>query len=100
MPSPQGEILGYATFPESAGLWNDGVVLGRRYVGKTGASAPFNLGRTATHEIGHYLNLRHIWGTVPDVLLTIVMILRYNQVQALEIRYIQNTELVAAYNVH
>ncbi|HAY3564169.1 TPA: zinc metalloprotease [Elizabethkingia meningoseptica] len=62
MPSPQGEILGYATFPESAGLWNDGVVLGRRYVGKTGASAPFNLGRTATHEIGHYLNLRHIWG--------------------------------------
>ncbi|MCL1673645.1 zinc metalloprotease [Elizabethkingia ursingii] len=62
MPSPDGEILGYATFPESAGLWNDGVVLGRRYVGKTGASAPFNLGRTATHEIGHYLNLRHIWG--------------------------------------
>ena len=31
--------------------------------GTTGtATAPFNLGRTATHEIGHWLNLRHIWG--------------------------------------
>lgn len=57
-----GGILGYATFPESAGLWNDGIVLAAPYVGKTGASAPFNLGRTATHEVGHYLNLRHIWG--------------------------------------
>src|SRR5262249_21192912 len=26
------------------------------------AAAPFNLGRTTTHEIGHWLNLRHIWG--------------------------------------
>lgn len=57
-----GQILGYATFPESAGLWNDGVVIAAPYFGKTGASSPFNLGRTATHEVGHYLNLRHIWG--------------------------------------
>lgn len=55
-------ILGYATFPESAGLWNDGVVIPAPYFGKTGAAAKFNLGRTATHEVGHYLNLRHIWG--------------------------------------
>ena len=55
-------ILGYATFPESSGLWNDGVVLAGAFVGITGASAPYNLGRTATHEVGHYLNLRHIWG--------------------------------------
>jgi len=55
-------ILGYATFPESAGLWNDGVVIPAPYFGKTGAAANFNLGRTATHEVGHYLNLRHIWG--------------------------------------
>jgi hypothetical protein len=26
------------------------------------AAPPFNLGRTATHEIGHWLNLLHIWG--------------------------------------
>ena len=55
-------ILGYATFPESAGQWNDGVVLASKYTGVTGATAPYNLGRTATHEVGHYLNLRHIWG--------------------------------------
>ena len=31
--------------------------------GNTGTAAPpFDLGRTTTHEIGHYLNLRHIWG--------------------------------------
>lgn len=57
-----GGVLGYATFPESSGLWNDGVVIAAPYFGKSGASAPFNLGRTATHEVGHYLNLRHIWG--------------------------------------
>ncbi len=57
-----GSILGYATFPESAGQWNDGVVLASKYTGVTGATAPYNLGRTATHEVGHYLNLRHIWG--------------------------------------
>lgn len=62
MPSANGDTLGYATFPESAGLWNDGVVIAAPYFGKTGASSPFNLGRTATHEVGHYLNLRHIWG--------------------------------------
>jgi hypothetical protein len=31
--------------------------------GKNGtAQPPFDLGRTATHEIGHWLDLRHIWG--------------------------------------
>ena len=29
------------------------------------ASAPFDLGRTGTHEVGHWLNLRHIWGDGP-----------------------------------
>ena len=62
MPDTQGSILGYATFPEDAGTWKDGVVIAAPYFGKTGASAPFNLGRTATHEVGHYLGLRHIWG--------------------------------------
>ena len=62
MTSQGKTILGYATFPESAGLWNDGVVIAAPFFGKTGASSPFNLGRTATHEVGHYLNLRHIWG--------------------------------------
>ncbi|WP_080777871.1 zinc metalloprotease [Chryseobacterium phocaeense] len=59
----QPGVLGYAYYPEHAGQWYDGLVLGYQYVGKTGSSAPFNLGRTATHEVGHYLNLPHLWGS-------------------------------------
>jgi hypothetical protein len=43
------------------------VVILNTAFGTTGsAAAPFNLGRSATHEIGHFLNLRHIWGDTPD----------------------------------
>lgn len=57
-----GGILGYAQFPGGTAA-TDGVVLDYRYTGTIGtATAPFNKGRTATHEVGHWLNLRHIWG--------------------------------------
>ncbi|MEM7572891.1 MAG: T9SS type A sorting domain-containing protein [Bacteroidota bacterium] len=57
-----GGILGYAQFPGGPAN-TDGVVNDYRYTGRFGsAQAPFNLGRTATHEVGHWLNLRHIWG--------------------------------------
>ena len=54
-------LLGYAQFPGQAAA-TDGVVLHYRYTGKTGAIAPYNKGRTAVHEIGHWLALYHIWG--------------------------------------
>jgi hypothetical protein len=55
-------ILGYAQFPGGPEE-TDGVVIDYRAFGTEGtATAPFNLGRTATHEIGHYLNLSHIFG--------------------------------------
>lgn len=54
--------LGYAQFPGGSAA-TDGVVITTSAFGTIGtASAPFNLGRTATHEVGHWLNLRHIWG--------------------------------------
>ena len=57
-----GGILGYAQFPGGPAA-TDGVVVSPQYFGTTGfVSAPFDEGRTATHEVGHYLNLRHIWG--------------------------------------
>lgn len=57
-----GGILGYAQFP-GGNSSTDGVVIDSRYFGTTGtATYPFNKGRTATHEVGHWLNLRHIWG--------------------------------------
>ncbi len=57
-----GGLLGYATFPGgNASL--DGVVIGYNYFGSIGVvSPPFNKGRTATHEVGHWLWLYHIWG--------------------------------------
>ena len=57
-----GDLLGYAQFPGGPAA-TDGVVVAVTAFGSTGlARAPFNKGRTATHEVGHWLNLLHIWG--------------------------------------
>ena len=72
-----GGILGYAQFPQSPlgggpstncvpqAPATDGVVFLYNSIGKsavTGFGGVYNEGRTATHEIGHWLGLRHIWG--------------------------------------
>ena len=57
-----GFILGYAQFPGGPAA-TDGVVIATNAFGTMGtAKSPFNLGRTASHEFGHYFDLRHIWG--------------------------------------
>ncbi len=76
---PQG-FIGYAQFPESTlpGLENsssdrltDGVVINYRDFGSID-DGPFDLetqynkGRTTTHEVGHFLGLRHLWGDVSN----------------------------------
>jgi|GEM_PF-1400386 len=56
-----GQVLGYATFP-GASIFNpqlDGVVLSQQYTGVGSSGAPFNRGRTGTHEVGHWLGLFH-----------------------------------------
>ncbi|MCR9173677.1 MAG: M43 family zinc metalloprotease, partial [bacterium] len=70
----QGGLLGYAQFPTTVlggmgcnaqNVTTDGVVMDYQTIGKsavTGFPGPFNEGRTATHEVGHWLGLRHIWG--------------------------------------
>jgi hypothetical protein len=56
------ELLGYAQFPGGPAE-TDGIVINHGGFGTTGtATVPFNLGRTTTHEVGHWLNLLHIWG--------------------------------------
>ncbi len=59
-------VLGYAPL---GGLGNgDGVVIDAaafgsgQGCGSIAPEAPYNLGRTLTHEMGHYLLLDHIWG--------------------------------------
>jgi hypothetical protein len=57
-----GGILGYAQFPGGS-LATDGVVIDSKYFGLSASNSyPYNLGRTATHEVGHWMTLRHIWG--------------------------------------
>jgi hypothetical protein len=60
-----GSLLGYASTPGTANDTLDGVVVSYATIG--GPDAPgihptYNLGRTLTHEVGHWLNLIHVWG--------------------------------------
>jgi len=69
-----GGLLGYAQFPDNtAGLGGlnglggsaatDGVVILYTAFGRVGTlAAPYNKGRTLTHELGHWFGLRHVWG--------------------------------------
>ena len=60
------DLLGYAQFPGGPAN-TDGVVIRNEAFGKHGSAvAPFDLGRTAVHEVGHWLNLHHIWGDTSD----------------------------------
>ncbi|HEX7503769.1 MAG TPA: zinc metalloprotease [Syntrophales bacterium] len=59
-------ILGYAQFPGGPKKTDGVVILNTAFGTKGTASPPFNLGRSATHEVGHWLNLRHIWGDTED----------------------------------
>lgn len=59
--SPDQQLLGYGTFPGGLGQY-DGVVVYYNAIGPNNNYPHFDRGRTLTHEVGHWLNLRHIWG--------------------------------------
>ncbi len=56
-----GGSIGYSQFPGGPAL-SDGIVIDYRFFGRVGSLKPFDKGRTLTHEVGHWLNLIHIWG--------------------------------------
>lgn len=59
-----GGLLGYAQFPAQLATspQTDGVVIKYSSFGTISSASPYDLGRTSTHEVGHWLNMRHIWG--------------------------------------
>jgi hypothetical protein len=59
-------LLGYAQFPGGPSKTDGVVILNTAFGTKGIVKAPFNKGRTATHEVGHFLGLRHIWGDRND----------------------------------
>ncbi len=57
-----GSVVGYASVPGSQAD-KDGVVIQYDAFGTTGVLRPdYNKGRTTTHELGHWMGLKHIWG--------------------------------------
>jgi Pregnancy-associated plasma protein-A/Secretion system C-terminal sorting domain/Fibronectin type III domain len=57
-----GRSIGFASFPGMPAEY-DGLVIDYRAFGTTGtAKAPYGMGRTCVHEVGHFLGLYHIWG--------------------------------------
>ncbi|MFQ5447886.1 MAG: M43 family zinc metalloprotease [Saprospiraceae bacterium] len=57
-----GAVGGIASFPGEDPPEQDGVEIDYRQFGNIGLQPPYHLGRTTTHEIGHYFNLEHPWG--------------------------------------
>ncbi len=61
-----GGLLGYAQFPAGPAKTDGVVILSSAFGTQGSVKAPFDKGRTATHEVGHFLGLRHIWGDRND----------------------------------
>ncbi|HEV8515599.1 MAG TPA: M43 family zinc metalloprotease, partial [Cyclobacteriaceae bacterium] len=72
-----GGLLGYTQLPVSSTLQGlsdssndrltDGVVIDYSTYGKGSSfnlQSKYDLGRTTTHEVGHFFGLRHVWGDV------------------------------------
>jgi hypothetical protein len=58
---PMRNVLGYSSTPGGP-VSLDGVVINTTSFGTQSARAPYNMGRTVVHEVGHWLGLKHIWG--------------------------------------
>ena len=59
-------VLGFAQFPGLPAN-TDGIAVRSTHCGTIGTvSAPYNMGRTVVHEVGHWLDLRHVWGDPPQ----------------------------------
>jgi hypothetical protein len=55
------KFAGYASMPGGEQK-KDGVVIGFSSFGENAAKSGYESGKTAVHEIGHWLSLKHLWG--------------------------------------
>lgn len=55
-------MAAYANYPGAVPAGADAVVVESQYVGSIGTSNAY-VSRVLTHEVGHYLNLMHLWGS-------------------------------------
>lgn len=55
-------LAGFATFPNDAPSGEDGIVINYTNFGRMGLDPPYHLGRTTTHEVGHFFGIEHPWG--------------------------------------
>jgi len=66
--SSGGITAGYAYLPQpNQSAEYDGILIGHNYVGDIGTSTSSANGRTLTHEVGHYLGLRHTFQDGCDI---------------------------------
>ena len=81
-------ILGWAQFPAGGNPATDGVVIDYEKFGTTGTvSHPYDLGRTTTHEVGHWLNLWHIWEIILVVMI-LLMTPQNKKMRIMDVKYI------------
>lgn len=73
LPGLEDLVLGFATGPETdlpgghllvpgEPVQAEGIIINSAHFGKSSTNSAHNLGRTLTHEMGHYLGLLHTWG--------------------------------------
>ncbi|MBO6523965.1 MAG: hypothetical protein JJ971_09075 [Balneolaceae bacterium] len=60
---PETDLLGRNLFQKGEPEYREGILVNYAHFGESNIESEYNLGRTLTHEMGHYLGLLHPWGT-------------------------------------
>ncbi|MFO7448076.1 MAG: M43 family zinc metalloprotease [Ignavibacteriaceae bacterium] len=60
---PDTDLPGHELLLDGEPKMSEGIIINSYHFGESNKSADYNLGRTLTHEAGHYLGLLHLWGS-------------------------------------